>query len=344
MQLLFLTRRFFPDIGGVESHILEISKILAKKGHSITIITESHFNDRQSFKFYRQQKNIKVVSINAGYENWFKKFRVWKALYKFKNIINDADIVHCHDVFYWYLPFRIIYPFKKVYITFHGYEGVFPPRNSAIWIRKVSEKLSNGNICVGEYITRWYRTKANYIIYGGVKVNQKTIINHQKQNSKLKITLIGRFEKDIGVLTYINALERLKIKNINIDFSAFGNGSLGSKLRLHGKIFESTMNIDTTIKNADIIFASSYLIMFQALIARKIVIAVYDNPLKEDYLKMSPFINYIYICKDADEVAGVVIDIFKNSWKSESMVSSGYNWAKDQTWEKVTNTYFNLWK
>ena len=39
-NILFLTRSFYPNIGGVEKHVLELSKELIKRGYRITVITE----------------------------------------------------------------------------------------------------------------------------------------------------------------------------------------------------------------------------------------------------------------------------------------------------------------
>jgi len=48
---VFLARRFYPEIGGVEKHCLELGKRLVKKGHELTVITEtpeaSHSDDKQ---------------------------------------------------------------------------------------------------------------------------------------------------------------------------------------------------------------------------------------------------------------------------------------------------------
>jgi hypothetical protein len=50
-----------------------------------------------------------------------------------RDLIKEADIIHCHDVFFWYLPFRFLFPQKKVYIPFHGYEGNNPPNKRKIF-------------------------------------------------------------------------------------------------------------------------------------------------------------------------------------------------------------------
>ena len=40
MKIVFLCRLFYPHIGGVETHVLEVGKRLIKKGHRVTIVTE----------------------------------------------------------------------------------------------------------------------------------------------------------------------------------------------------------------------------------------------------------------------------------------------------------------
>ena len=42
MTIVFLARLFYPHIGGVEKHVLEISRILIEKGHKVSIVTEKH--------------------------------------------------------------------------------------------------------------------------------------------------------------------------------------------------------------------------------------------------------------------------------------------------------------
>lgn len=193
MKILFFAPQFYPHIGGVEKHVLEISKRLVEKRSKVTIITEqvdnafqsikapyhSKFNSANEAKKTKQAvksaqinrkkiENFDVYYLRFGKPGFFKKFRIWWQLFKLRDLIKNADIVHCHDVFFWYLPFRFLYPTKPVYTTFHGYETNFPPSKKAIFIRKVSEQLSNGTICVGGYIKKWYGAKPDYVVYGGV--------------------------------------------------------------------------------------------------------------------------------------------------------------------------------
>lgn len=346
MTIVFLSRRFYPYIGGVERHVLELSKILIKKGHKVVIITESLNNIFEKDTTNPQEviNNLEIIRINAGDNNWYKKFRIWNELLKHMDLFKNADIIHCHDVFFWYLPFRFIFPFKKVYITFHGYETKYPPETKAILVRKISEILSLGNICIGDYIKKWYYTQPNYVSYGGVeKINDQTS-KIKDAGKKLKIVLIGRLDNDIGIKTYLKSLEMLKKGKIKFEFQTFGEGTMVKTVKRYGEVNNFTKDINSVIESADIVFASSYLIMLQALAAKKIVIGVYENNLKDDYLRMSPFKEYVYICKDSKEISDVIKSIAKDPWKSNAMLDNGYKWAREQTWEKVTDIYLKLWK
>ena len=168
MTILFFSRLFYPHIGGVETHVLEVGKRLVKRGHKIIVITEKYQSKGESAKVTGEVDGIEIRRIPVERDSGVvplsgtpqndggKKFRIWWWLWQHKDLIKNADIVHCHDVFFWYLPFRFLYFNKPVYTTFHGYETKFPPSKKAIFVRRISEKLSWGNICVGDYIKKWY--------------------------------------------------------------------------------------------------------------------------------------------------------------------------------------------
>jgi glycosyltransferase involved in cell wall biosynthesis len=342
VRIVFFTRRYFPQIGGVETHVKEVAKKLVEKGNTVAVVAEQATPEVP--QKYLAQDGIAVIRVHSGKDDWFKKFRIWKSIWENRDILKNADIVHCHDVFFWYFPFKIIYPRKKVYTTFHGYETVYPPSSKAIFIRKISELLSDGNICVGDYIKKWYHTKADFVTYGGVDSAGFHIKEKKRHAKKPKILLLGRFEKDIGVQTYLKGLAILKIDKFAFDFQAVGDGELSARIKKFGRVHGPVPNILPFMKAADIVFCSSYLTMLEALIMKKIVVAVYENKLKEDYLRLSPFASYVYICKDAREIASVVHSIHDTPWKSTTMIENGYKWAKNQSWESVVKQYFSLWQ
>lgn len=359
MTVLFLSRLFYPHIGGVEKHVLEISKILVSKGHKVIIISENsqeshstpYQSDSPSARPVGKLKNLESYNINPGKDDWFKKFRIWKQLWKHRDLIRSADVVHCHDVFFWYLPFRFLFLTKPVYTTFHGYEGNNIPNKKAIFMHKLSEKLSYGNICVGDFLKKWYGTKPTFITYGAVDlqtINKYITENKNTKKFNDKVIFFGRLENETGIMKYLEALKILKKKGISLELDIYGEGSLKEgvikykkennlKINLKGFI----MNIESVLNNYEYVFCSRYLSILESMAFRKPIFAEYNNAIKKDYLQMAPFAEYISISKDANEIAQNLEEFILG--RKKLMVENAYTWVKTETWDKMADTYLKLW-
>ena len=345
MNVLFFSRLFYPHIGGVEKHVLEISRFLVKKGHSVTVLTEKFEKDLLDVD---EIDGIKILRINSGKDNWFKKFRVWKNLWRHRKLIKKSDIIHAHDVFFWYLPFRFLYPSKKVFTTFHGYEGNKIPGFKSKLIHKIAEKLSKGNICVGDFLKKWYGTKPDYVTYGGVSGIQNSEFKIQNYDSKFKILFLGRLEEETGVMEYLKALKILQERKYIFEIVMLGDGSLrknAEKFALENNInaeFKGFVeNIDKYLQNCDFVFVSRYLGILEALAYGKFIFANYNNEIKADYLKMAPFSDFISISKNGEEISKELINFINH--KKTINTKNGYNWVKDKTWKSMASLYLRLW-
>lgn len=344
MNIVFFTRYFHPHIGGVEKHVENLSNELIKMGHRITVITEQYEN---STKQREKLQNINIYRTPTN-ENYFKKFQIWIWLIKNIHFIKNADVIHCHDVFFWYIPFRFIFPNKKAYVTFHGYETHFPINKKAIIVRRISNLLSSGSINIGKYIEKWYGTKADFIVWGGVKEIENLklkVENVTKRNiEKLNILFIGRLEKDTGVSVYLNVLKLLKQKNIKFNFEVCGDGSLRKRLSKYGKVHGLVRNISKYIDKSDIVFASSYLSILEALQHKKLVVSVCDNELKKDYLTKTPFSKWIIIGSSSGMIVKDLIKYCNDPSQRIKPIDQAYRWVNQQTWYELSKTYLRLWK
>lgn len=157
MKIVFLSRLYLPHIGGVEKHVQMVSRVLSRK-HKIKIITEKYSAD---LKDYEVIEGIEVYRMPPG-----DKWQVWKWMRKNRYLLDWADVIHAHDVYFWIIPYRLRYWKKKTYVTFHGWEGRYPiPLKNKV-VRKVSDWLARGNICVGDFISKWYGTEPDSVTYG----------------------------------------------------------------------------------------------------------------------------------------------------------------------------------
>ncbi len=337
MTILFFTRLFYPHTGGVETHALEIGKFLVKDGHTVIVVTENH-----SWPVIDSVEGIKVYRMPVGKDNWFKKFRIWSWLWKHRKLIKKADVIHCHDVFFWYLPFRFLFPTKPVYTTFHGHEMKFPPAKKAIIVRKMSEKLSWGNICVGKYLQKWYGTKPTLVTDGAIVARKES---HVKTiQGKIQIVFIGRLDPDTGISTYLHMLDLLKSKHRDFSFEVCGDGSLREDAEQYGRVHGFVQNVTDFISRADIVFASSQLSIMEALLGKRIVFAAYDNELKKDLLSLAHFGKWIIMSDDPSYLANQFTVVMKNPTAYNTQIEDAYQWVKTQTWRSLADLYIQLWQ
>lgn len=335
MNILFFTRLFSPHIGGVEKHVFELGKQLVKDGHNLTIITENH-----EYKDQEIIEGMQIIRIPVGKSEKLKKFAIWAWLQKHSYLLGEADIIHCHDVFFWYLPFKVMYPKKPVYITFHGYETVFPPAQSAKLNRKLAEILTMGNICVGDYIAPWYETKPTLVTYGGVEIEKFRL----KTKHKIpRIVFIGRATKDNGIHLYLQALELLKEHTIPFTFEVYGDTPYEKDIKKIGKAYGFVEDIQGVLAQSSLVLASSYLSIFDAFAQKKPVFSVYTNPLKRDYLEMAPFAKWITMTDNPTTLAHKIKLQIQNPMENADNVTHAYEWVQNQTWEKVKELYYTLW-
>jgi glycosyltransferase involved in cell wall biosynthesis len=346
MNILFFAPNYYPHRGGVEKHINELSKKLVEDGHSVTILTIKHQN---FYPDYEKNENIEVIRLNKVKLKFLQRIYIYMQIFKNRNKCISADVVHFHDYgTFWYYGL-FYYPIlkllnKKVYITFHGWEGNYPPKKQTIIKRKIIEKILNGNICIGHYIEKWYGTKADIVSYGGVEKMTCKDVGIEEE----KIIFIGRLEEDTGILEYLVAWKEISNTYPNLKFVICGDGKLRESIEIliekeninNIKLKGFVSNPEDYIKRAKVVFTSGYLGILEAFSYKKAVISTYNNDLKKDYLEMIPNNKEImWIAKDSKEIALCIAEALSDYRKAEN----GQLFSCENNWERVRNDYYKLW-
>jgi glycosyltransferase involved in cell wall biosynthesis len=336
-KVLFITKYFYPHIGGVEKHVFEISKELIKKGIEVTIITEKFDLHLDNFTI---KDNIRIIRISYPKIKMSVIFIIWLKIFSlFREFIN-VNVVHIHDVFVWFIPLKIFFPKKPVYITFHGYED-YPITIKYRLIRLLSEKLCDGNICIGRFIKKWYGIKPNIIRYGAVDI-KKYENNKRMSNYKYDSIFVGRLDVHTGINFYIKTYEVLN-KTDFFSLLVVGKNSNCIKQYKNIKFVGEKNNVEKYFQESRIAFVSRYLSIFEAFASKKLVFAVYDNPVKEDYLKMTPFSKLMIICNSPAELIYKINYYKNNQQEATEIVNNAYFWVKNKSWEKLSKDYLYLW-
>lgn len=331
VRVVFLSRLFHPHIGGVEKHVEKLSIELVKKGYQVTVITTQY---ESSLDLDDTYKGIHLLRIPRDQAK--RKKSLWKWMESHKKEFKDADVVHVHDVFWWYLLLRFTVK-TPVYTTFHGWEGKFPPPLKSKVIRKISEKLSLGSICIGDYIKKWYWANPNIVLYGAT--DQKPL----PSASKNRLLVLGRLSKDNDIPSVIRGIRLIKTYLPDLRVTFLGDGELAWQAKEQGDVLGFKEDIEPYIKDTHWVIASSYLSIMDSLSAGRTVFSVYTNPLKEDYLKLHPVSQGIYTTSSSQELAQTFVKVYDQSQEHSQMVNRAQQWAREQTWEVIADHYIKLW-
>ena len=184
-SVLFITPSYYPNVGGVERHVNEVSSILSNK---IQVNILSLTDNRNIYKSTKNEIGVRRILI--------KKRRfiniVHLPFWSFKNLkyFLKHDIIHVHDFllfFYLVLPILpiLFLKSKKIHITYHGWEGNYPPKRKVILLRWISEVLTKRSLAIGDFIPKWYKmVKEPMINYGGTSFEKKSDIKQKNYNKK----------------------------------------------------------------------------------------------------------------------------------------------------------------
>jgi len=336
--VVFLSPKYFPATGGVEKHVAGLSQELLKKGFKVIVLTVQHQLDLPL------SEDIDGVWVERiPFTKIDQKLATWRWIWSKRDILKKADIIHAHDVFWWYLPLRFWFFKKPIFTTFHGYEGGESPRWQAVVHRRVVEKLSKKTLAVGDFIKKWYGQKSDEVTYGAADGEKPSPSTARKSDQAV---FIGRLEWDTGIREYLEVIKNLG-QALKLDI--YGEGKLKMSLlelvednHWPVKFCGLTKNSIKTFNQAKIAFAAQYLTILEAMLAKCLVVAIYTSPMKNDYLSFHPAAEFMLIAGSGREAAGKFLILSER--KKEEMIINAYNWAKEQTWEKLAKQYLSLWQ
>jgi len=111
MKICFFSRLFWPNESGAEKTVRELAEDLAKKGHSVDVVTtrrnnqllkNERINDYNIFRLYWGKTSLPIIKIgviNYLYYDFLYFFQIRKLIIKHK-----YDILACSDPISFGIP------------------------------------------------------------------------------------------------------------------------------------------------------------------------------------------------------------------------------------------------
>lgn len=254
MKIIMVSPSLYPYIGGVETHVWEISKRLVKKGYDVEI----HSTDPSGeLKASSEIDGVKIKRYRSFAPNsiYFFSRELYVSLKKAR-----ADIVHSHGYrdfpmlaaalakTHNKIPFVVTLHlgFSKVgrlpYLIYNPLFGraIFRRANRVIIVSPVEVKMIRALEKVKNKII---------LIPNGVDIKKistyNSVIKFKATNRPVKIMYVGRLEEKKGVLFLIKAFKSvIMARNKDIELTIIGDGPLKQtltniiqELKLGDKVF-----------------------------------------------------------------------------------------------------------
>lgn len=344
LRILFLTPRFWPDRGGVERHVLRLSQELIKDGHQVSVLVK--IARARKVPQLENHGGVRIIRIRR---NRLRGMEVFSHRF-LSALLRESDVIHCHDhsTFGWIAPLLPILAVlrRRTYVTFHGWEGRCPPLRRVVFLRKVTEWLTRGNLCVGDYIAKWYGTKPAKVIYGGVDPCQES------DGAGEFYLYSGRLSEDVGIFAYLCAWNELTrtVTGLRPPLVICGDGPLRKECEryvdqngLSNVRFEGMVpDVMPYLARAKAVMTTGYLGMLEAFACGKQVIAFYGNRLKRDYLMMMPDAqSAMIITGSTSEIVAALTELESQTNVTDN--ASGRAIASSSSWQHIKRAYHDVW-
>ena len=215
MKVVQVCPRYSPFIGGIETHVQEISERLVKNGFEVEVITTDPLGDLSREEIINEVKVKRFMSWAPNEAYYFSN--------KLKNYLKtnseNYDIVHAHN----YQAFPALYAAQaknrnKLVFTPHYHGGGHTFIRNLLHVpykvfgRKIFEKADK-IICVSNHernlVMKHFKVneKKVVVIPNGINLEEFTGLKKRSKNCRV-ILYVGRLERYKGVQYLIRALPR----------------------------------------------------------------------------------------------------------------------------------------
>jgi glycosyltransferase involved in cell wall biosynthesis len=213
IRIAMVCHRYYPDIGGVETHVREISERLAKSGFDVEVVCT---DPTWHYPKHEHHNGVKITR--------FKSLAPKNAFYFAPQLYSYLkkqcyDIVHAHNYHSFPALFASFAAKGRFIFTPHYHGGSHSPLRNLLlipykWIGHRIFAKAEKVVCVSRYemklIKKGFHVPASKLIHipNGLNLEEFRDIKEQKKSSKL-ILYAGRLESYKGIQYIIRALPLL---------------------------------------------------------------------------------------------------------------------------------------
>ncbi|MCZ7401423.1 MAG: glycosyltransferase family 4 protein [Candidatus Methanoperedens sp.] len=241
MKIIQVCPTYLPDIGGIATHVKELSEMLVKMGHDVEVVCTDP-----------SQKLPKNEVINGVRVSRFWAFAPGEAYYFSPGMYfylrsTECDVIHAHNYHSFQALFAALAGKKKFIFTPHTFgfsrslfrnflHKLYRPIGSYIF------DSADTVISTAQFERNWlsqtFRISDSKLIYIPLPINPaRTIVNRQTSGVK-RIGYFGRLSIEKNLKVLISAFKLLRTKKSDIELFIAGDGPIRNELEESAKGIE----------------------------------------------------------------------------------------------------------
>src|SRR3989344_960599 len=228
MKILQLTAHFYPNIGGVETHLSDLVESLRKRNFNVTILTYQPLTTKVKWKIFEKGKNLYLYRIPWISGLFYKLVNkpaleflyLLPGLFLFTPIMilaNNPEVIHAHGLVagfvgvFWGKVFN-----KKVEVSTHSIykfpkKGLY--RKLVVWVFKQSNCVMGLSNQAAQEIKALGVDSAKVLVFTyWVDLDKFKILTNSKKKlgleKKFVALFVGRLIAEKGIKELLDAAEK----------------------------------------------------------------------------------------------------------------------------------------
>jgi len=343
--------------GGVQEHVLGLSKVLIKRGYSVGIFGP----EKNRMPYVNYQSVGKVIYVPSPNGNWGNILVGNRDSDNFISKINrDFDILHIHEPYLPFLAWKVIKEVKICKLaTFHTAwedESVLNFINPVLpAFRDFFSENIGGAIFVSDIARRRWesicgRNVIQRVISNGVDLSLFKPKLKRDSSKKIKLLFVGRLVRRKGLHYLLRAIRRLVKKRQDFGLTVLGDGRQAKKLKAYVKknslekfvVFKGEILGEARVKyfaEADI-FCAPYvdeafgMTILEAMACGCAVVGFKIAAFSES-LREYPGLEYLVPQQNVNKLTRALEKIIEDYELRIKLRAWGIEEAKKYSWEKV---------
>lgn len=267
LNVLMVSDDFYPSVGGIAAHVLEISRAISALGHNVVLLTKI-YDPKNELPEEVYVGNVRVVRVRVSNR---RKIRALEFMYKGRRKIKQLLEEDVFQVIHWH---KLIADSVITKIPFDGVK-IFTNHSSTFLNWYAQKKFTRCRVLLGHMdgviapsseltskIAMVLPKKAARNISNGVDVSKFYPDKMMRRVMRLKlgyeasdkvVMIARRLEEKNGVLYFTKAIPKMLANNPTIQILIVGSGSQEAAIRtfIEENDMEERVTIVTGVMNPE---------------------------------------------------------------------------------------------